>query len=160
MNWSIKSAGSSFAASSRATWQLVLRLAVASAVVLASAALLGSQTHDFIADDEVHIVQFEEMTYPLAARLKQVEGAVVVRVTLDGEGKVTSAAALSGSKLLAEACTTNAKKWLFRPNSKKAAVLVYVFRIDGLCKSPCPSHFVFRPPNVALISMGRSTVEW
>jgi len=160
MNSSIKSAGSSFGASSRAAWQLALRLAVASAVVLASAACLGSQTDDFIGDDEVHVVQFEEMTYPLAARLKQVEGAVVVRVTLDGEGKVTSAAALSGSKLSAEACTTNAKKWLFRPNNKKAAILVYVFRIDGLCRSPCPSHFVFQPPNIVLISMGRSTVEW
>lgn len=50
------------------------------------------------------------MTYPLAARRGNVQGVVVVRATLDSDGRVVSASAISGPKLLIADVLANVKK--------------------------------------------------
>jgi hypothetical protein len=71
----------------------------------------------------------------------------VVKVTLDGDGRVVESTAISGAKYLIPECLANSKKWLFRPNANKAAVIVYNFRIiNGFCNS-ITSQSTFQAPN-------------
>ena len=53
--------------------------------------------------------------YPLAAREAEIEGAVVVEVTVDEEGNVISARAVSGHPLLRDAAVQAARGWKFTP---------------------------------------------
>src|SRR6266446_4467001 len=97
-------------------------------------------------DENIKALYFEVLDYPLAARLTHVQGIVAVRVTFNDKGSVVSTTALSGPKILIPDCVGNSRKWRFAPNSDRTAVILYQFKIEGLCKSPCPSQFAFRPP--------------
>lgn len=112
-----------------------------------------------VLDENVRPLYFESMTYPLSARFKHVQGAVVVRVTLDSDGKVKAASAVSGARSLLPDCLLNAKRWRFQYNSQQTAIIIYQFWIEGLCNLPCPSQFTFRPPNVATIRIGQPVVD-
>ncbi len=56
-----------------------------------------------------------EPAYPPLAKAAQVSGAVVVEVTVDTEGKVMAARAISGHPLLKDAAITAARQWVFVP---------------------------------------------
>jgi protein TonB len=56
-----------------------------------------------------------EPPYPPLARAARVEGAVVVELTIDERGSVTSARALSGHPLLKDAAVNAARQWTFKP---------------------------------------------
>ncbi len=56
-----------------------------------------------------------EPAYPPLAKAAKVSGSVVVEVTLDEEGKVISARALSGHPLLKDAAVAAARAWKFAP---------------------------------------------
>lgn len=114
---------------------------------------------DLVADEDVKPVYFEDIAYPMVARLKHVSGVVVVRLKLDDNGVVVSAEPISGAQALIPGCVTNAKKWRFRPNSTKSVILVYRFAIEGLCNLPCSSHFEFQPPNLAIIRIGEAILD-
>jgi hypothetical protein len=74
----------------------------------------------------------------------------VVRLNLDDCGKVSDVRAISGQEILTERAMANARKWQFEPNSRKAAVLVYNFRIaTGFCHS---SFSIFEPPNFITVT--------
>jgi hypothetical protein len=88
--------------------------------------------------------------------LNHVEGTVVVWTTLDEEGKVISAKAISGERSLVSDCIANAKNWRFHSNVHKAAVIIYRFKIKGLCNLPCPSQFRVEPPNFVNITAGNA----
>jgi TonB family protein len=122
---------------------------------------LAKQTRDeAIRDENIKVLDFEELRYPLPARLSHVEGVVVVKVELDDSGKVVNAIAISGAKDLISESLSNAKKWRFQPGSQKAAVIVYRFSIDrGLCHGVAPSDFIFHPPNFASITSCESVAE-
>ncbi|HXR33648.1 MAG TPA: TonB family protein [Verrucomicrobiae bacterium] len=105
----------------------------------------SSQEDTPISDKDVHYTSYEEMPYPAFARQTRTEGVVVVRLKLDDHGRVTLAIAVSGHEHLIQGAVENAKKWQFEPNSRKAAVLVYNFRMaSGLCNS---TFFNFQPPD-------------
>lgn len=53
--------------------------------------------------------------YPKMARAAGIEGAVVVDVTVNEEGVVVSARAVSGHQLLHEAAIAAAREWIFEP---------------------------------------------
>src|SRR5207247_1880033 len=55
-----------------------------------------------------------EPAYPPLARAARVSGAVVVEVTIDEDGKVISARAISGHPLLKDAAVTAAQGWTFQ----------------------------------------------
>jgi TonB family protein len=107
-----------------------------------------------IFNEEIKPVSFETLAYPLVARLKRVQGVVVVRVTLDQDGRVRDSAAISGPESLIADCIENSKKWRFQPGSGKTAVILYQFKFEGLCFSPCPSHATFWPPNLMTVATG------
>jgi TonB family protein len=56
-----------------------------------------------------------EPAYPPLAQAAQISGSVVVEVTVDEEGKVISARAISGHPLLKDAAVTAARGWTFTP---------------------------------------------
>lgn len=122
------------------------------------ASLLRSQ-EPIIFNESITPLFFETVAYPLTARLRRVQGTVVVRVRLDGDGKVLASAAISGTKSLISDCVENAKKWRFKPNAERAAIVIYRFKIEGLCNLPCPSQFRFEPPNLAIITIGDPVVD-
>jgi hypothetical protein len=80
------------------------------------------------------------------------EGVVVVRVKLDDSGKVVESTALSGDQLLVHDCPENVKKWHFHPNARRAAVIVYNFRLAGWECQTEPSFFMLQRPNFATIN--------
>jgi len=88
-----------------------------------------------------------------------VSGVVVVRVKVDSDGTVVSAAAISGPKLLIDDTLSNARKWHFQPKKSRDVVIVYDFKLEGICKGTCSSSFTFSPPNVATITAGVRLVD-
>lgn len=112
-----------------------------------------------VLDERVKIYSFVPLDYPQVARLQQTQGVVVIRVTIDSAGKVTKSVALSGPEKLMAAAVENAKRWRFQTTSDKNAILVYQFTIRGLCQAPCPSQFLFTPPNVATIVIGAAVID-
>ena len=112
-----------------------------------------------ILNEDIGIVNFEPLDYPLVPKLTHVQGAVVVRVKVDSEGKVASAIAVSGPKQLIPDSLSNAKKWRFRPEKSRDVVIVYIFKFEGLCQLPCKSLFSFSPPNLATITTGDAVVD-
>ena len=69
-------------------------------------------------DDNMSRVTFADMGYPAVAMAARLQGVVVVAVTLDDEGRVTSASAISGLKALIPDSLANAKKWTFKPSAR------------------------------------------
>jgi hypothetical protein len=110
-----------------------------------------------INDRDINVMDYEDLEFPAIAVTAHVEGAVVVRLKLDDQGKVLGAEALSGPSLLTHQSVENAKKWRFRPNSEKAAIIVYNFRIEGAChpvrQGGSASQMIFYPPNFAAITV-------
>jgi len=127
-------------------------------VLLGIASCLIAQENTVLNED-MKLLHFIELDYPLSARLSHVQGVVAVRVTLDAEGIVKSATAISGPKLLIQDSIENAKKWQFKAGSGRAAVIIYHFKIEGLCNLPCRSQFSFWPPNLAVITMGEAVLD-
>jgi hypothetical protein len=99
------------------------------------------------------------MKYPLFAHSTGVQGVVVVRAASDGQGRVVSVDALSGAKALITDSLANAAKWQFRPSSPRVVIIVYEFRIEGLCGQECGGQFVYKPPNVAVITAGAMVID-
>lgn len=66
-----------------------------------------------------------EPAYPPLAKAARVTGSVVVEVTIDENGDVTSAQALSGHPLLRDSAVTAARGWKFSP-TQLSGVLVKV----------------------------------
>jgi TonB family protein len=124
-----------------------------------SAGVLGAQDDSVIFNERIHPLYFAPLDYPQVARLRNDQGAVVVRATLDADGNVKSVSALSGPKTLIPDTILNAKKWRFKPSSAREVVIVYIFQVQGLCALPCSSQFTFRPPNVAFITRGEPVID-
>jgi TonB family protein len=83
------------------------------------------------------------LAYPPVARLARVQGIVVIKVTFNDQGEVTSASAIAGRRTLIPHFLANAKKWRFKPGAQKSAVIVYQFKLDdGACQDD--SHSLFR----------------
>ena len=122
----------------------------------------GVSQEKTILNETIKPIHFETLQVPILARLSSrgAKGIVVVRLSLDDAGRVRSSTAISGPKDLVSHCLENSKKWIFQPNNEKTVVIVYWFRTQGLCNRPCPSHFSFEPPNLAIIVMNEPVVEY
>jgi hypothetical protein len=132
---------------------------LALASIMLPAHLLAAEPDELIANETIKPVFFESLSYPLSARLTRVRGIVVVHVKLDEGGKVKTARAISGPKALVRDCITNALKWRFELNATRSVVIVYDFRIEGLCNHPCSSQFRLEPPNLAVITIGEPVID-
>lgn len=76
--------------------------------------------------------------YPKAAKEQNVEGDVTVEITIDEEGKVISARAMSGHELLVDAAVEASKQWTFKPTKlndqavKVSGILTFRFKLGNL----------------------------
>jgi hypothetical protein len=131
----------------------IIRWAAAAILLIGSIGGIAAQQNGEIPDSDMHVVSFEPLSYPAVAHSANIQGVVVVKATLDNHGRVVDAWAISGPKLLIRASVENAKRWQLQPNSQRAAVLVYDFRIEGVCHDNSdPSQFLLHPPNFATIT--------
>jgi TonB family protein len=131
----------------------MIRAALAiSLLAVAAQVRVQAQQDTTIRDEDIKVLDFESLKYPVLALQTNYQGAVVVRVKLDSDGKVAEATAISGHKLLIPDCLANARKWRFQPNASHAAVIVYNFRLRyGKCK-PAGKFFTLETPNFATIT--------
>jgi TonB family protein len=107
-----------------------------------------AQAGNTIYGKDVQVIQFEDVAYPSVAQTGRMEGVVVVRVKLDTEGKVVAAETIYGDEVFVHTSIENAKQWQFRPNSQSAAIIVYRFRIEGVCHPGLRLSLTsFHPPN-------------
>ena len=121
---------------------LVVRCSILLMALLSTPALIAQQV-DTIYSEDVQLVAFEDLAYPRGALVGRVQGVVVIRAVLNDKGEVVNALALQGNRTLIPECLANVKKWRFKPNPRKSAIVVYDFRLDdGVCKDN--SHSLFR----------------
>jgi TonB family protein len=78
------------------------------------------------AADERAVKQRVPPVYPELAKRMKITGEVKVEATVDADGKVTGAKALSGSKALTNAAEDAVRKWKFAPGSDVSHVDVSV----------------------------------
>ena len=120
--------------------------------IIAVRAGIGAEQEETVYDQDVKLVSFEDLVYPSVARMTRVQGVVVVKVKLADDGSVLSASAISGNKTLIPDTLSNVKKWRFKPNTSKSAVIVFDFRLtDGACHDNSHSLFELIHPNFASI---------
>jgi TonB family protein len=111
-----------------------------------------SPTADTVFDQQMTVVTFEDLEYPTVASSARIQGVVVVEAALDDHGNVASTRVISGAPRLVEAAAANTKKWKFKPNAQKRAVIVYRFVMEpGYCQQTGKSIFLLVPPNFATI---------
>jgi TonB family protein len=95
--------------------------------------------------------------YPPIAKAARAQGAVQVNVTIDENGNVTAAYAVSGHPLLRDAAIEAAKQWQFKPTSlggeavKVQGLLTFNFTLQG--KDEEPGQVALTPPAAAAIPM-------
>ncbi len=106
-------------------------------------------------DEAVRVLHFETMVYPIYAQVRLIEGVVVLRASTDGDGRVTGVTELSGPKALLSATKENLTKWRFGSPKPGTAVVVYWFRIRGVCEPPCHSGTEFYPPHIMVVTTGK-----
>lgn len=119
--------------------------------VSAEVAVGGASADDVVYDEEVQVLRSQEMTYPRLGASARIHGIVVVKLTLDDDGRVRSAEPLSGPKVLVEPSVANARLWAFRPTRSKAIILLYDFRLDDAMCGSVVSFYTFQAPNVSVI---------
>lgn len=108
---------------------------LAALLLLTTAAVVVTHAQERSVTDQTTIVSFEALNYPTLGRSSRLQGAVVVRVTLDDGGKVANAAGVSGNALLVKESIANVKKWRFQPNARHTAIVVYEFKlVFGACE--------------------------
>ena len=96
----------------------------------------------------LHVEKLAEPDYPVAARVHNIQGTVLVTVCFGVDGKVTEADAPIGPPLLAKAAADNARQWVFGPFPPKweypqCHSIDYVYRLEG-----GPSLGVLTPPKI------------
>jgi TonB family protein len=128
------------------------RTLIAIGLLVLTVSCSSAQQEQAVNDEGISVSSFEEMHYPALARAAHRESMVVVEVRLDDNGKVVSARAISGSKMLIPDTLSNVRKWRFHPNFDKTAVVIYEFHlVAGRCDLGRNGLFVLREPNVATI---------
>jgi TonB family protein len=107
-----------------------------------------------VSDKDMIVSDFEDIGYPPPARQTRTQGVVVIRASLDNDGKVVDAKTISGSELLTPASIANAKKWRFHPNTQRTAIIVYNFRMpNAACNSQSIRSFsLLQAPNFVTVT--------
>lgn len=98
--------------------------------------------------------------YPRAAKEQNVEGDVVIEITIDEEGKVSNARAMSGHELLVDAALEAAKQWTFKPTKlndqavKVSGILTFRFKLGSLAEATASSDLAQIDENIVKRSEG------
>lgn len=106
--------------------------------------------------EETSVRHLVALDYPPLAAQAQIQGEVVVKCTIDDDGRVKNTEVVSGHPVLAKDARENAAKWAFSPTTgsrdeSRVFALIYRFRLEGVCFTKCPSSFSFDYPNQATV---------
>jgi TonB family protein len=84
-------------------------------------------------DEEPQVLKKVEAIYPKEAKDAGIQGKVVVAITIDKEGMVTTAMVVqSDNKILDEAALDAIIKWKFKPSTKECkAKIPFNFKLAG-----------------------------
>ena len=80
--------------------------------------------------NQLAVLHLESVEYPLLAWQARIQGDVRVTMHVDSDGKVLSAIASSGDKLLQQAAIDNLKTWIFVTNREFDLEISYQFRLE------------------------------
>ena len=98
------------------------------------------------------VTHLEGPEYSQIARLAGIQGDVVVLVRIGPDGKVLSAAALSGPSILRPYAERNVSRWIFRPGGEEELKVVYEFKLEKPeVEHAPPLRISFDLPNHVLI---------
>jgi len=86
------------------------------------------------ADDQV--VRRVHPIYPKGARVKKLQGTVVLQAIIDKQGKVDSLQMVSGDPLLAQAAADAVKQWRYKPYSHNGDPVEFQTRVTVDFKLP------------------------
>jgi TonB family protein len=70
------------------------------------------------------------LVYPAIAKAAQIQGQVVVQVTIDASGNVAATKVISGPPMLQQAAVDCVKQWTYRPFEKDGAPVSAVGRVN------------------------------
>jgi len=76
------------------------------------------------------VVHTESLQYPRIAWQARIDGIVKVKIHISAEGKVLSASATSGHRVLQDAAENNVKRWEFARGHEQDIDVVYEFRLE------------------------------
>jgi TonB family protein len=80
---------------------------------------------------EAQAIKRVSPNYPPLAKLKKIEGKVMVKLTLDSEGMVTTVEFLDGNGLFKPASIEAAKKWTFKKTQAgKSGHIIFNFQLE------------------------------
>jgi TonB family protein len=103
-----------------------LRRAAARLFQVAALGLVVAMALPARAADDRAVKSRVQPVYPEIAKRMKISGVVEVKVTVDAEGKVSDAKALSGNRLLSSAAEEAVRKWKFAPGSGESTVNVEI----------------------------------
>ncbi len=76
------------------------------------------------------VLHLESLNYNPLARQARIQGKVQVLVTISSQGRVLSARASSGHRLLRQEAENNVQKWVFSPSEERTLEVSYEFRLE------------------------------
>jgi TonB family protein len=77
----------------------------------------------------VHVTKMVDTPYPIRAEQEQIQGRVVLDVTVAADGKVKSTEVISGNQILASAFQDAVKKWKFEPQKVNGQAVPFITRV-------------------------------
>jgi hypothetical protein len=95
--------------------------------------LILLQPIGFFGEDDVPVCakHVESPQYPQLARLAQISGDVVVKVSISTEGTVAGADGISGPSLLRDYAAQNLKKWVFDRGPERVLEIQFNFKLQN-----------------------------
>jgi TonB family protein len=79
--------------------------------------------------ENVHVSKMVDTPYPLRAEQEQIQGRVVLDVTVAADGKVKSTQVISGNEILAAGFQDAVKKWKFEPQKVDGRAIPFITRV-------------------------------
>jgi TonB family protein len=76
--------------------------------------------------ENVHVKKMVDTPYPLRAQQEQIQGRVVLDVTVAADGNVQGTSVISGEEVLASAFEDAVKKWQFEPHMVEGKAVPFV----------------------------------
>ena len=130
-------------------WRFHIRIcALAAVLAMMPVILVSSRTHG--ETEQPAVVAAVSPMYPPIARAARVGGEVLVEVSIDRGGAVSSAKAIFGHKLIRTSAEAAAKQWRFAPltdsSGEHRAVLTFAFRLMPRCTAVENLTSIFSPP--------------
>ena len=127
-----------------------MSIVIGSLLLFFSFSLDDTTTHKPVA---THV---ESMGYPEVARDAQIQGAVIVKISISSDGGVSSANAISGHPLLKQAAEKNNKNWRFDSSSagsrKLTVTYEFVLELPKTNYRPDSRNIFDLPAKVTVIS--------